>query len=57
MTVVRTMSKNSVSSDVGARELVGQTGVLTLPVGPGRPGKVRVDVKGRAEEVNVYKVV
>jgi membrane protein implicated in regulation of membrane protease activity len=48
--VVRTMAKNSVSSEVGARELVGQTGTLVLPVGPGKPGKVRVDVKGRAED-------
>jgi len=48
--VVRSMAKNSVSSEVGARELVGQTGTLLLPVGPGKPGKVRVDVKGRAED-------
>lgn len=50
VTVVRTMSKNSVSSEVNAAELVGTTGTLTLPVGPGQPGKVRVDVKGRTED-------
>ena len=31
-------------------ELVGQSGTLTLPVGPGQPGKVRVEIKGRAED-------
>src|SRR5262249_30111920 len=48
--VIRSMTKSSVSSDVGAADLVGMTGTLTLPVGPGQPGKVRVDVKGRAED-------
>ncbi len=50
VTVIGKMSKNSVSSEVGAAELVGLTGTLTLPVGPGKPGKVRVDIKGRAED-------
>ena len=50
VTIIRKMSKSSVSSDVSAGELVGQTGTLTLPVGPGKPGKVRVDIKGRAED-------
>jgi hypothetical protein len=50
VTVVRSMTKNSVSSEVGAAELVGMTGTLTLPVGPGQPGKVRIDVKGRTED-------
>jgi membrane protein implicated in regulation of membrane protease activity len=50
VTVVRSMTKNSVSSEVGASELVGMTGTLTLPVGPGQPGKVRIDVKGRTED-------
>lgn len=48
--VVRSLAKNSVSSDVKATELVGTTGTLTLPVGPGKPGKVRVEIKGRAED-------
>jgi hypothetical protein len=48
--VVRSMTKHSVSSEVGAAELVGVTGELVLPVGPGKPGKVRVDIKGRAED-------
>ncbi len=50
VTVVRSLHKNSVSSGVGMAELVGATGVVTLPVGPGRPGKVRVEIKGRAED-------
>lgn len=49
-TVVAKVSKDSVSSDVEATELVGTTGTLVLPVGPGRTGKVRIDVKGRSED-------
>jgi membrane protein implicated in regulation of membrane protease activity len=48
--VVRSLSKHSVSSEVGAAELVGATGTLVLPVAPGRPGKVRVALKGRTED-------
>lgn len=48
--VIRALTKRSVSSEVGASELVGVTGTLLLPVGPNRPGKVRVEVKGRAED-------
>lgn len=50
VTIIRRMSKTSVSSDVSGAELVGQTGTLVLPIGPGKPGKVRVDIKGRAED-------
>jgi hypothetical protein len=48
--VIRALTKRSVSSVVGAAELVGVTGTLLLPAGPGKPGKVRVEVKGRAED-------
>jgi hypothetical protein len=48
--VVHKIGKESVSSEVAANELVGSTGTLVLPVGPGKPGKVRVDVKGRSED-------
>lgn len=48
--VVNNLKKHSVSSEVGASELVGSTGTLVLPVAPGKPGKVRVDVKGRQED-------
>lgn len=50
VTVIRSMSKHSVSSEVAAADLIGMTGQLLLPVGPGQPGKVRVDIKGRAED-------
>lgn len=48
--VVRKIGKNSVSSEVATGELIGMTGTVTLPVGPGKPGKVRVDIKGRSED-------
>lgn len=57
VSVIRALTKRSVSSELGAAELVGATGTLVLPVGPGKPGKVRVEVKGRAEDfvVNVVE--
>lgn len=48
--VVRSVTRHSVSSELGAGDIVGATGTLTLPVGPGKPGKVRVDIKGRTED-------
>jgi membrane protein implicated in regulation of membrane protease activity len=55
--VIRSLTKHSVSSELRAADLVGATGTLVLPVGPGRPGKVRVDVKGRIEDyvVNIVE--
>lgn len=50
VTAIRQMQKGSVSSEVAGAELVGLTGTLTLPIGPGKPGKVRVEIKGRAED-------
>jgi hypothetical protein len=50
VTVIRSMSKHSASSDVAGAELVGSTGTLLLPASPALPGKVRVDIKGRAED-------
>jgi len=50
VTVIRSMTKHSASSELEGGELVGATGTLTLPVGPGQPGKVRVEIKGRAED-------
>jgi membrane protein implicated in regulation of membrane protease activity len=47
---IRSLTRHSVSSELAAADLVGATGVLVLPVGPGRPGKVRVDIKGRIED-------
>ncbi|MGE0400666.1 MAG: hypothetical protein AB7T06_28405 [Kofleriaceae bacterium] len=48
--VVRKVTKASVSTSVEATELVGTTGTLLLPVGKDRPGKVRVELKGKAED-------
>jgi hypothetical protein len=50
VTVIRGMTKGSVSSDVGSDDLVGATATVTLPVAPGQPGKIRVEIKGRAED-------
>jgi hypothetical protein len=48
--IIMSLRKHSVSSEVGTKELIGTTGTLVLPVGPQKPGKVRVDVKGRQED-------
>ncbi len=48
--VVKKIGRDSVSSGVEPTELLGTTGTLTLPVGPGKPGKVRVEIKGRSED-------
>ena len=48
--VIRSLSKKSVSSSIEGTELVGATGHLVLPVAPGKPGKVRVEVKGLVED-------
>lgn len=50
VTVVRKISSSSSSSLVMGKELVGMTGTLVLPVGTDKPGKVRVDIKGRTED-------
>lgn len=54
--VVRSLVRHSVSSELDCAELVGETGTLVLPVGPGKPGKVRIDVKGRAEDFVAHVV-
>ncbi len=48
--LIRQVTRNSVSSQVDAKELIGSTGTLLLPAGPGRPGKVRLDIKGHSED-------
>jgi hypothetical protein len=54
--VVRKLTKQSVSSDVLAADLIGMTGELLLPAGPGQPSKVRIDIKGRTEDFVVHLV-
>jgi hypothetical protein len=48
--ILRSLTKSSVSSEVRGADLVGVTGTLVLPVGPGKPGKVRIDARGRTED-------
>lgn len=50
VTIIRALAKRSVSSAIDAKQLVGVTGTLLLPVGPGRPGKVRIELGDRAED-------
>jgi hypothetical protein len=56
VTIVRKLTKDSVSSDVVAGDIVGASGVLVLPVGKDKPGKVRVDIKGRSEDFVAFLV-
>ncbi len=51
VTAIRTLSKNSVSSELNNADLVGTSGKLVLPVGPNQPGKVRIDHKGKIEDL------
>lgn len=48
--VIRKVSKASVSTGVESADVIGSTGTLLLPVGKNRPGKVRVELKGKAED-------
>jgi hypothetical protein len=48
--IIRGLTKKTVTSQIGAADLVGATGELLLPAGPGKPGKVRVELEGRTED-------
>jgi hypothetical protein len=48
--IVRSLTKRSVTSAISEAELVGATGTLLLPAGPTKPGKVRIEIKGRTED-------
>ena len=50
VSIIRSLTKRTVSSGIEMIEIVGSTGTLVLPVGKDKPGKVRVDIKGRAED-------
>lgn len=56
VTAIRRLTRDSVSSAAGADELVGATGTLVLPIAAGKPGKVRVDIKGRTEDYVAHLV-
>ncbi|MBA3538511.1 MAG: hypothetical protein H0T79_02680, partial [Deltaproteobacteria bacterium] len=47
---IRGLNKNSVSSELRGADAIGTTGTLTLPVAKDRPGKVRIEQKGRSED-------
>jgi len=48
--VIRRLTATSTSSGLAPGDLVGATGTLLLPVAPGKPGKVRIEIKGRTED-------
>jgi len=50
VTAVRMLSAKAGDSSTSPAELVGATGQLLLGAGPGEPGKVRLDVKGRIQD-------
>ncbi len=47
---VRLAGARSANSTTSGGDLVGRSGVLLLGAGPGSPGKVRVDAKGRMQD-------
>jgi hypothetical protein len=52
--IIRKLTATSTSSGIAPGELVGTSGMLLLPVAPGKPGKVRVEIKGRTEDFVAY---
>lgn len=48
--VMRSLVSKPVGKVLGAGDLMGSTGVLLLPVEPGSPGKVRLQIGGRSFE-------
>jgi hypothetical protein len=45
------LSRGNVSSDFQLREAVGQLADVTVPLGPGDPGKVKIVIKGQLLEL------
>jgi hypothetical protein len=54
--VIRKLTSTSTSSGLVSGDLVGATGLLLLPVAANKPGKVRVEIKGRTEDFVAYLV-
>ncbi|HLU64867.1 MAG TPA: hypothetical protein VKZ63_01240 [Kofleriaceae bacterium] len=48
---IRYLRRNDTDSSLGERDVVGATGKLLVAAGPGRTGKVRVHLKGRAVDL------
>jgi hypothetical protein len=51
VSAIRKLRKDEVDSSVAESDYVGSTGVITIAVGKGKTGKVRVEVKGRTVEL------
>jgi membrane protein implicated in regulation of membrane protease activity len=49
--VLRSLARQQIGSTMADDELVGEVGVLLLPVGPEQDGKIRVQVAGRTLEL------
>jgi membrane protein implicated in regulation of membrane protease activity len=45
------LSRGNVSSDVNLQEAVGQRALITVPLGPGDPGKAKLVIKGQIIEL------
>ncbi len=54
--IIRRLTTTSTSSGIEPGEIVGTTGTLLLPVAADKPGKVRVEIKGRSEDFVAYLV-
>jgi membrane protein implicated in regulation of membrane protease activity len=49
--VLRRLGRGQVDSNVGPGDVVGRLGQVVVPVGRGRTGKVRIELKGRTVEL------
>ncbi len=52
--VLKALNKESVGKVIGGADLVGHSGTLVLPVSPGQPGKIRIQMGGRVLEEIAY---
>jgi membrane protein implicated in regulation of membrane protease activity len=48
---LKRLARREVSSGVTTRDFVGASGRVLLPIEPGRPGKVRVSLKGQSHDL------
>ena len=51
VTLIRHLSANDTGVAAGVDDYVGKTGEVLLPVGPGRVGKLRIELKGTTVDV------
>jgi membrane protein implicated in regulation of membrane protease activity len=50
--LLKKLTKQSVGKVLGAGDMIGSTGTIVLPVGPGLEGKIRLQMGGRTLEHN-----